>query len=152
MGGMSGTGMIVGPVAEGRYGIPVLGETSGWRIAYVVVASFAIVASLMALPLMPDVPPPELTEQEKQQSPSAVALQEIGTMLTFLRYPSFILMIVQGIFGSIPWIVLGNLNLYARLCGFEKWTLFWLVFPGLFGMLVGFLGGAVSDLLCKKMG
>merc|ERR1712113_1257268 len=46
--GMSGTGMIVGPVAEGRYGIPIVGETSGWRIAYVVVASFAIVASLMA--------------------------------------------------------------------------------------------------------
>jgi len=150
--GMSGTGMIVGPVAESRYGIPILGETSGWRIAYVVVASFAIVASLMALPLMPDVPPPELTEQEKQQSAPAVALQEIRTMLTFLRYPSFILMITQGIFGSIPWLVIGNLNLYARLCGFATWTLFWLSAPGLFGVLGGFLGGAVSDLLCKKMG
>merc|ERR1712151_710928 len=140
-----GTGMIVGPVAEGRYGIPILGETSGWRIAYVVVASFAIVASLMALPLMPDVPPPELTEQEKQQSPLAVAVQEIRTMLTFLRFPSFILMIVQGIFGSIPWLVIGNLNLYARLCGFEMWTLFWLSAPGLFGVVGGFLGGIVSD-------
>jgi len=150
--GMSGTGMIVGPIAEGRYGLPILGETSGWRIAYVIVSCFAIVASLMSWTVMPDVPPPQLTEQEKQQSASAVALQEIRTMLTFLRYPSFILMITQGIFGSIPWIVIGNLNLYARLCGFATWTLFWLSAPGLFGVVGGFLGGVVSDLLCEKVG
>merc|ERR1712190_138081 len=67
--------------------------------------------------------------------PLAVAVQEIKTLLTFLRYPSFILMICQGIFGSIPWIVIGNLTLYARLCGFELWTLFWLSAPGLFGVV-----------------
>merc|ERR1712113_1341999 len=31
-------------------------------------------------------------------------------------------------------------------------TLFWLGFPGLFGMLGGFLGGLVSDRLTKQMG
>merc|ERR1719159_2172121 len=111
-----------------------------------------MVASLMALPVMPHVPPPELTEKERRQSPLAVAAQEIKTMLTFLRYPSFVLMIFQGIFGSIPWIVIGNLNLYVRLCGFELWTLFWLSAPGLFGVVGGFLGGIVSDFLAKKMG
>merc|ERR1712217_266670 len=150
--GLSGTAMLVGPIAEGYYDLPVLGETRGWRIAFVVVSSFAIVASALALPLMPDVPPPELTEEEKQQSPLAVACQEIKTMLTFLRYPSFVLMIAQGIFGSIPWLVIGNLNLYARLCGFEQWTLFWLSAPGLFGVMGGFLGGIVSDFLAKKIG
>merc|ERR1719410_2157127 len=101
---------------------------------------------------MPHVPPPELTKEEKQQSPLAVATQEILTMLTFLRYPSFVLMITQGIFGSIPWLVIGNLNLYARLCGFKMWTLFWFSAPGLFGVVGGFLGGIVSDFLAKKMG
>merc|ERR1711972_700266 len=150
--GLSGTAMLVGPIAEGYYDLPILGETRGWRIAFVVVSSFAIIASALALPLMPDVPPPELTEEEKQQSPVAVAVQEIRTMLTFLRYPSFVLMIAQGIFGSIPWLVIGNLNLYARLCGFEMWTLFWLSAPGIFGVVGGFIGGVVSDFLCKKMG
>merc|ERR1712048_971901 len=150
--GLSGTGMIVGPIAEDSFDIPIIGETRGWRIAYVVVSSFALVASLMALPVMPHVPPPEMTQEEKQQSPPAVAVQEIKTMLTFLRYPSFVLMICQGIFGSIPWLVIGNLNLYVRLCGFEMWTLFWLSAPGLFGVVGGFLGGVVSDFLAKKMG
>merc|ERR1712050_784496 len=101
---------------------------------------------------MPDVPPPAITEEEKQQSPLAVAAQEIKTMLTFLRYPSFVLMITQGIFGSIPWLVIGTLGLYARLCGFATWTLFWLSAPGLFGAVGGFLGGVISDFLYKKMG
>merc|ERR1712048_376565 len=152
MGGLSGTGMIVGPIAEAYYDLPILGETRGWRIAYVIVSSFALVASMMALNVMPHVPPPALTQEEKQQSPLAVAGQEIRTMLTFLRYPSFVLMIGQGIFGSIPWLVIGNLNLYARLCGFEQWTLFWLSAPGLFGVLGGFLGGWVSDFLYQRMG
>merc|ERR1711879_1043597 len=93
-----------------------------------------------------------MTEEEKKQSPLAVASQEIKTMLTFLKYPSFVLMIAQGIFGSVPWLVIGNLNLYARLCGFENWTLFWLAAPGLFGVVGGFLGGTVSDFLYKKIG
>merc|ERR1712050_497052 len=93
-----------------------------------------------------------LTQEEEQQSPLAVAAQEIKTMLTFLRYPSFLLMIAQGIFGSIPWIVIGNLILYVRLCGFELWTLFWLSAPGLFGVVGGFLGGIVSDFLAGKIG
>merc|ERR1711933_174204 len=152
MGGLSGTGMIVGPIAEAYYDLPILGETRGWRIAYVIVSLFAIVASLMALRVMPHVPPPELTQEERQQSPLAVAAQEIKTMITFLKYPSFVLMIAQGIFGSIPWLVIGNINLYARLCGFEMWTLFWLSAPGLFGVVGGFLGGIVSDFLAGKIG
>merc|ERR1719410_1464164 len=144
--------MIVGPIAEAYFDLPILGETRGWRIAFVIVSSFAVVASVLSFRVMPHVPPPELTKEEKQQSPLAVAAQEIKTMLTFLRYPSFVLMIFQGIFGSIPWIVIGNLNLYVRLCGFELWTLFWLSAPGLFGVVGGFLGGIVSDFLAKKMG
>jgi MFS family permease len=150
--GLSGTAMIVGPMAEAYFDLPILEETRGWRIAKVIVSSFAVIASIMSFCVMPDVPPPKLTQEEKQQSPLAVATQEIKTMLTFLRYPSFVLMITQGIFGSIPWIVIGNLNLYARLCGFELWTLFWLSAPGLFGVVGGFLGGMVSDFLTKKIG
>merc|ERR1711920_934691 len=110
--GMSGTGMIVGPVAEASYDLPIFGETRGWRIAYVIVSCFAIVASVFSFLKMPDVPAAPLTEEEKQQGVCAMIRSEIQAMIRFLRYPSFVLMICQGIFGSIPWIVMGNLNLY----------------------------------------
>merc|ERR1719510_74480 len=150
--GMSGTGMIVGPLAEVEYDIPVFGLQRGWRIAFAIVSSFAIMASFLALSIMPEVPAPVLTEEQKQQPVGKMMGEEIQTMLKFLKYPSFVLMILQGIFGSIPWIVLGNLNLYARLCGFEKGTLFWLGFPGVFGVAGGFIGGLVSDFLVTKIG
>merc|ERR1711992_77912 len=150
--GMSGTGMIVGPLAEVEYDIPVFGLQRGWRIAFAIVSSFAIMASFLALSIMPEVPAPELTEEQKQQPVCKMMGEEIQTMVKFLKYPSFVLMILQGIFGSIPWLVLGNLNLYARLCGFEKWTLFWLGVPGFFGVAGGFIGGLVSDFLVTKIG
>merc|ERR1719220_2010128 len=65
--GTSGTGMIVGPLAEVEYEIPGLGVQRGWRIAFAIVSSFAIVASFLALSIMPEVPAPELTEEQKQQ-------------------------------------------------------------------------------------
>merc|ERR1712157_612566 len=94
--GLSGTAMIVGPIAEAYFDLPILGETRGWRIAYIIVSSFAVVASVLSFRVMPHVPPPKLTQEEEQQSSLAVAAQEIKTMLTFLRYPSFVLMIIQG--------------------------------------------------------
>merc|ERR1719400_794754 len=93
-----------------------------------------------------------MTEEEKQQNVGAVIVAEIRAMLRFLKYPSFILMICQGIFGSIPWMVLGNLNTYVRLGGFSQEDLFWLGIPGLFGILGGFIGGLVSDWLIKRIG
>merc|ERR1712087_1075254 len=82
----------------------------------------------------------------------AVCASEIRAMLRFLRYPSFVLMICQGIFGSIPWMVLGNLNTYVRLSGFSQDDLFWLGLPGVMGIAGGFIGGLVSDYLITKVG
>merc|ERR1712056_76054 len=112
----------------------------------------AIVASMFSFLKMPDVPAAPMSEEEKQQGVCAMMRSEIQAMIRFLRYPSFVLMICQGIFGSIPWIVIGNLNLYVRLCGFEQWTLFWLGLPGILGVAGGFLGGLVSDRLTKMIG
>jgi len=147
--GMGATGMIVGPIAERTFDLPIIGPAQGWRLAMVVVSSFAIVASVLCAKLMPDVPAAPLSDEERSQSPGQVALSEIKSMFSFFRLPSFVLMICQGIFGSIPWIVMGNLNTYARLCGFALNDLIWLQAAGLFGMLGGFLGGYVSDRLVQ---
>merc|ERR1712056_113011 len=128
------------------------GPTRGWRVAFAVVSCVAIVASVFSFLKMPDVPAAPMSEEEKQQGVCAMIGSELQAMIRFWRYPSFVLMICQGIFGTIPWMVIGNLNLYVRLCGFEQWTLFWLSAPGLFGVVGGFLGGIVSDFLAMKIG
>merc|ERR1712060_256348 len=150
--GTTFTGMIVGPVAESEYMIPIFGETDGWRISFAAVSSAAFIGSVLSYLIMPEIPAAPLTEEEKQQGVCETIVTEIKAMLKFLKYPSFVLMICQGIFGSIPWIVLGNMNLYVRLSGWEQWTLFWLGLPGVFGVVGGFLGGLVSDTLTAKFG
>ena len=48
--------------------------------------------------------------------------------------------------------MIGNINLYARLCGFEMWILYWFSAPGLFGMIAAFLGDVVLDFLDDRSG
>merc|ERR1711920_336335 len=150
--GGTATGMIVGPLAESTFDIPLFGPTRGWRLAFAVVSCVAILASVFSFLKMPDIPAAPMGEEEKQQGVCAMICSEIQAMIRFWRYPSFVLMICQGIFGTIPWMVIGNLNLYVRLCGFEQWTLFWLGLPGILGVAGGFLGGLVSDRLTKMIG
>jgi len=151
--GGSATGFLVGSQAESTFDIPLFGPTSGWRIAFAVVSSIAIKASVFSFLKMPDVPAAPLSEEEKQQGVCAMMKSEIKEMIRFMRYPSFVLMICQGIFGSIPFFVMfSNMNLYVRLCGFEQWTLRWLALPGFFGIAGGFLGGLLSDRLTKMIG
>jgi len=150
--GNSATGAIVGPVAEALYDLPVLGPTRGWRLAFVLVSSVAIAASAFSFFRMPNIPAAPMTEEEKQQSTFAAIAYELKALFRFLKYPSFILMITQGVFGSIPWLVVGNLNLYARLSGFEEWTLGVFGIVGIVGVAGGFIGGLVSDFLVTKVG
>jgi len=60
-------------------------------------------------------------------------------------------MITQGIFGSVPWMVLGNVNPYLLLSGFSTWQVATVGFAGLSGIPGAFLGGFISDVLYKKM-
>merc|ERR1711920_340821 len=150
--GAAATMVIVGPIAETSYLLPIFETVRGWRIGYSAVACVAVVASLFSFFFMTDVPSPPMTEEEKQQNIRTVIAVEIQALLRFLKYHSFVLMICQGVFGSIPWGVIGNVNLYARLCGFSQSDLAWLGIPGLFGLVGGFLGGVVSDALNKQIG
>merc|ERR1712156_699568 len=73
----------------------------GWRISFVFVAFFAILASFLALSVMPDVTSPKMTDEEKAQPVFEMMGEEIKTMCKFMRYPTFVLMIFPGIFGSV---------------------------------------------------
>merc|ERR1719336_3086893 len=65
--GTTFTGMIVGPVAESEYMIPIFGETDGWRISFAAVSSAAFIGSVLSYFIMPEIPAAPLTEEEKQQ-------------------------------------------------------------------------------------
>jgi len=81
-----------------------------------------------------------------------VAKEEIAAMAKFFKYWSFNFMILQGMFGSIPWLVLGNNYLYTQFIGWSSDDFRPVSLMGFFGVPGGMLGGYVSDCLAERMG
>lgn len=83
-------------------------------------------------------------------------VDELWTVLRFLRIPTFSVMIVQGIFGGMPWTIMGCLGCLALLgpakaggllCGLLATWYYMAVLHG--GIVVG-LGCICHQALKKK--
>jgi len=100
---------------------------------------------------------PKGTDSEAENlhhgSPLRVFAQEIQRMLSFFTIPTFCIMIMQGIFGTIPWAVMGNSMLYFQLTGMDDGHASVLSSEGtVTGMFGNLLGGVVADALARRFG
>merc|ERR1719210_66596 len=127
---------------------------AGWRIAFCLCGGLAVaVATLVALLL---VEPPRQEEREAgaaQRRGWKAVVEELSELLSFFSIPTFGVMIMQGIFGTIPWTVMGNMTLFFQLTGQEDHMAAILTgeqaVMGAFGNL---LGGLVADRLARHFG
>merc|ERR1719210_2897784 len=127
---------------------------AGWRIAFCLCGGLAVaVATLVALLL---VEPPRQEEREAgaaQRRGWKAVVEELSELLSFFSIPTFGVMIMQGIFGTIPWTVMGNMTLFFQLTGEEDHMAATLTgeqaVMGAFGNL---LGGLVADRLARHFG
>merc|ERR1712048_323116 len=94
------------------------------------------------------------TSTEKKQSKGCRAvLDEIKSLLHFFTIPTFSIMIMQGIFGTIPWGVLGMQTLFFQLSGLTDFEATILATEGLVvGIFGNTLGGFVADALARRFG
>lgn len=153
---LGGGGIVVfvqTPLAALNMGVFVGGsvaEAKGWRVVWVFVGmSSILVAAITAFFL--DEPPRPKTDGTSVMK--AVA-EEIGLFCGFLRLPSFCMIVVQGIFGTIPWTVLWMMQLYYQAQGImPNWATGLLVGLNPFVAMLGtMLGGYLSDYLEVKFG
>jgi MFS family permease len=165
--GMLFTAVVATPIAN----LTVFG-IRGWRIAFVLIGSLSlVVCALLKLffvnPAVADGGPDEVsttTETVPNHSASTtsvrearascrVVMEEIGSVLRFAKIPTFTVMILQGIFGTIPWAALGNMTLFFQLSGMTDIQAAALqteqLVVGIFGNL---LGGYVADALAARFG
>lgn len=123
----------------------------GWRVAFLLMGMIAGLVALLVGFLMPE--PPHSEEAGPARTGCAAVLEEIMDLLKFFRIPTFCVMITQGIFGTIPWTVMGNMTLYFQLCGQSDGNAS--VLSGastLCGAFGNILGGYVSDGLSRRFG
>eukprot|EP00933_Yihiella_yeosuensis_P038097 TRINITY_DN32061_c0_g1_i1.p1 TRINITY_DN32061_c0_g1~~TRINITY_DN32061_c0_g1_i1.p1 ORF type:complete len:486 (+),score=62.59 TRINITY_DN32061_c0_g1_i1:113-1570(+) len=77
----------------------VEGGVAGWRCAFVLVAFLSISMSMLVNRLMQDLPSSDMRATDIRR--------ELQALRGFLSIPSFMVIIVQGFFGAIPWTALG---------------------------------------------
>lgn len=126
----------------------------GWRVAFVLIGSLSVVVSGLLGCFFVEPPRPQGAESDVPAKKGCGAvLEEILMLLRFFRIPSFGVMIIQGIFGTIPWSVMGNMTLYLQLSGETDTSAAVLsaesTVAGMFGNL---LGGMVADALTRRFG
>eukprot|EP00913_Durusdinium_trenchii_P004277 g3965.t1 len=108
-------GMFCSLLIAGNVANTFVGEIPGWRFLF---AGAGLVAFIVAAGLAGFLkePPHELDQSAKAKGCAAVRT-ELCTVLSFLRIPTFCVMIMQGVFGTIPWSVMGNNLLFFKFCG-----------------------------------
>eukprot|EP00931_Biecheleriopsis_adriatica_P088469 TRINITY_DN62781_c0_g1_i1.p1 TRINITY_DN62781_c0_g1~~TRINITY_DN62781_c0_g1_i1.p1 ORF type:complete len:609 (-),score=126.05 TRINITY_DN62781_c0_g1_i1:106-1686(-) len=143
--GMFCSTMVAGNVAN----IYILG-LPGWRIMFVLAGFVACCVAAAVARLL--VEPPRTEAADNAKGCRAV-LEELLTVVRFLTIPTFGVMIMQGIFGTIPWSVMGNGLLYFKLCGLKDWEASILTSEGtVMGIFGNLLGGIVADALARRLG
>ncbi|CAE8709933.1 unnamed protein product [Polarella glacialis] len=136
----------------------------GWRVAFVLLGLMSAVFFVMLAYFFVE-PPREEVEISSAKGIRAV-LEEIRGLRRFLTIPTFCVMITQGIFGTIPWKVMGNSMLYFKLTGMGDMESSTLTSEGtvmgIFGNMLGGLSWAclaiclvaclVADSLSRRLG
>merc|ERR1712241_864354 len=93
---------IVLNMAVTYYNVPFIGLVRGWRIGWIAVGGISIVAAVLCSLLFPS----ELKERRVTGTIIQMMGEEVGVIFEFMTMPTFIFMIMQGFFGTIPWTVM----------------------------------------------
>jgi MFS family permease len=152
---------LVGGMITAQVTIPISTEQvlglQGWRVAFVVVGLFSIAVAGIVAFLLEE--PPLLRHQggnpvdQQQQTFVKVLLSEAKNLIAFFRMPTFCVMIIQGIFGTIPWTVMPMLTLFFQLSGLSNMEAALLGTIGQTSGVIGnLLGGIICDRLARRFG
>jgi MFS family permease len=143
--GMLFTSIVATPIArQDIFGI------QGWRVAFVIVGSLSLVVCILLRLFFVD----PVVRQDRQARKGFQAVEdEIKSLCSFFKIPTFSVMIMQGIFGAITWVILGYMTLYFQLAGLTDWQATVLQTEKFaVGICGNILGGYVADALARQLG
>lgn len=120
----------------------VLGH-AGWRVALFVVGAL----STLIVPLIPMM----VYEEPRKWRPERLGpTREVRKLGVFLRIPTFIVIILQGVFGTIPGAALSFLTMYFQYTGTSDFSAALVLSFHVIGEACGgLLGGHVGDALAN---
>ncbi|CAJ1395480.1 unnamed protein product [Effrenium voratum] len=112
----------------------------GWRLAYSAVAFVSFCAGML---VMTEVPAKLSASTPKERSWTE---EQARVVKLVCKKPSFLLMVLQGVTGGIPWNAFAFLPFYFQLSGYtDAQAAQILLYGGVGGMFGGLLGGKLGD-------
>mmetsp|Transcript_2696 Transcript_2696/g.10505 ORF Transcript_2696/g.10505 Transcript_2696/m.10505 type:complete len:647 (+) Transcript_2696:128-2068(+) len=140
--------MIVTPMSTQE----VLGM-QGWRVAFLIVGALSLVLSALVALTMHEPPSPGAKAASEGPAVSICEAwrEEWSRLLSYLRMPTFSLIIVQGFFGMIPWNALGYSTLFLQTAGLSSGRAALVCTIGRASTGVGhLLGGYIGDFSAAR--
>lgn len=117
-----------------------LGYIEGWRVAFAAVAALSVILALAVFIFMPE--PPQRPVDEAMPTIAG----EMSRVWRYLRIPTFRVIVLQGMFGCIPWSAMSFALFYFQYVGVSDFGASALFSTSMIGSAIGgVLGGIVGD-------
>ncbi|EIE22835.1 MFS general substrate transporter [Coccomyxa subellipsoidea C-169] len=125
-----------------------IGGIPGWRLTFFIVAAVSLFIGVCNLLIGKD----PVFDSPAKKSTKVVTMQKLMEQIwKMMSIPTFALIIVQGIVGSIPWTALVFFTLYLQLLGMTDFAASVLMSLFLGSTAVGgLLGGYVGDFAAQR--
>lgn len=120
------------------------GNIEGWRVAFAVVAVASVVLGLSIFVFMPE------PKRNAIHDGTPTISGELSKVFRYFRINTFTVIVLQGMFGCIPWSALSFMIFYFQYVGisdFGSSALFGMSMAG--GAIGGVIGGVVGDHLAR---
>mmetsp|Transcript_42781 Transcript_42781/g.118162 ORF Transcript_42781/g.118162 Transcript_42781/m.118162 type:complete len:497 (-) Transcript_42781:178-1668(-) len=115
----------------------------GWRFALIVVG-------LLTICIAPSVPFLVVEEPKRWKPYRLGPVRELRKLNSFVRIPTFCVIVLQGIFGTIPGAAFSFVTMYFQYIGISDLAAAFLICLHVIGDACGgLLGGLIGDILCQ---
>lgn len=151
MGIAMNVGTMSGSVVGTNLGRKTVGGLQGWRVSFLIIGFASVFVGLLAAVLMREPPRPRGRGGSRAEGRGWAAFTaEIKELGTYFRMASFRVLILQGMFGMVPWNALGYKTLFFQLGGITDFQASVIdVLSHISGSLGTLLGGVVGDALSR---
>lgn len=152
LGGIGGG--VVATVMAGHefWGVP------GWRVAFIMMASLSMLIGVLVFLFVVDprkYPSLEASERnaligKNNASSLSIWKESLTAMKTVMKVPTFRVIVLQGLMGSLPWTAMVFFTMWFELIGFDHNASAGLLSLFAFGTASGaLLGGIIADRITR---
>lgn len=153
--GRLGSATSLGQTLSSLVGTWIASETlafgvRGWRATFMFVATLSIISGLLLYLFMSD-PRRERSMDTHVAVAKSACCAELKRALQLFRIPTFVVIVLQGVFGNVPWNALGFVPMFVQYSGHSAASAALVMASILVGGCFGsILGGSVADSLAQR--